>query len=160
MSDTSKYQEHAEGAAYLLVPIPEPLLVLSIAVLLMEDIQRDERPDLASEDTDSDNDVKPRLDLRRSVRRFAAHAVRETVIGTVLLVSAALLPGSLGLDADRLLRVAVEVRFAMAPKSSVPISIRDRYDLGDSHSLAKSTRAACNCQKMSHGQHRDKRGDR
>ena len=103
MSDDWKCCEYTEGAAYLLVPILEPLLALSTAVLLMEDIQRDERPDHACVDTDSDNYVKPRLDLRRSVRRFAAHAVRETVIGTVLLVSAALLPGSLSLDADRLL---------------------------------------------------------
>ena len=86
MSDTSKYWEHA-GTAYLIVPIPEPLVELSIAVLLMEEVQRDERVGHASEDIDSDDDIGVLLDLRRSVSRFVPRAVRETVIGTVLLVA-------------------------------------------------------------------------
>ena len=67
MSNASKYWEHVEGVAYLLAPVLETLLALSTAVLLMEDIQCNERPDLASEDIDSDNDVNLVLDLRRGV---------------------------------------------------------------------------------------------
>ena len=69
----------------------------------MEDIQRDERPDHASEDTDSDNDLDPLLDLCRSVGHFAARAVRERVIGAGHPVGVALLPDGLNMDADRLL---------------------------------------------------------
>ena len=100
MSDASKCCEYTKGAAHLLAPVLETLLALSITVLLMEEVQRDERPGLASEDTDSDDDVKPRLDLHRGVGRFAARAVRERVIGAALLVRVALLPDGLGLDAD------------------------------------------------------------
>ena len=123
MCDASRQWEHVEGAAYLLAPVLETFLALSITVLLMEEIERDERPDHASEDTDSDDDVDPLLDLRRGVGRLAAGAVRETVVGAALLVGVALLPDGLGLDADQLLRVAVQTHFAVTPVSWTIVSI-------------------------------------
>ena len=90
----------------------------------MEEVQRDERADHASEDTDSDDDVDPLLDLRRGVGRLAAGAVRETVVGAALLVGVALLPDGLGLDADQLLRVAVETHFAVTPEDASRLASR------------------------------------
>ena len=100
MSDASKCCEYAKGAAYLLAPVLKTLLALSITVLLMEEVQRDERADHASEDTDSDDDVDPLLDLSRGVGRLAAGAVRETVVGAALLVRVASFADCLRLDAD------------------------------------------------------------
>ena len=124
MSDVWKHCEYAKRAAHLLAPVLETLLALGITVLLMEEVQRDERADHASEDSDSDDDVDPLLDLRRGVGRLAARAVRQTVVGAALLVGVALLPNGLGLDADQLLRVAVETHFAVTPEDASRLASR------------------------------------
>ena len=107
MSDPWKCCEYTKGAAYLLAPVLETLLALGITVLLMEEVQRDERADHASEDTDSDDDVDPLLDLCQSVHRFVPRAVRERVM-VLDPLSALHCSDYLSMDADRLPRVTVD----------------------------------------------------